>query len=302
MQARQPGQSRLLPPNSGIPLDMKPPGQRTRPRTMLMAGPNRMRGIRVQTLRTSSKGGGAPIHVSRTGGPRTSTPFWDGPSRTQPHCLPGAVVGAGKAGKPAKPKAKRAPGRPASQRARKSGALQEPSGNPKGHIQHWLARGVTGVSTAPDGTRQLPGKPQNQAPENCRSVSGCGTGLQPGSWRPLVVLGSSTDPPPDCIRSGAGDFSTPTPGAQGAGLGGPQAARRARPDCGRGSREHQGSGAWSPPREAGNCLGAGIFSDDEGTPPRVRFIPDLFAPFPRGGGRQVLPRLGGRGTGQLERD
>ena len=56
-------------------------------------------------------------------------------------------------------------------------------------------RGVTGVTTAPDGTRELPGKPQDQAPGYCWSVSGCSTGLQQASWRPPVVPGSSTDPP-----------------------------------------------------------------------------------------------------------
>ena len=220
-----------------------------------------------------------------------------GPGRAQPHCLPGAAVGAGKAGKPGKPKAKRAPGRPAGQRAREPGTLHEPSGEPKSHIQHWLAHGVTGVPTALDGTRKLLGKPQGQAPGYCWSVSGCGTGLLPGSWCPPVVPGTSIDPPPGCPRPGTGEISAPTLGGQSAGQGGLQAARRARPDCGRSSREHQGSRAFSPPREAGTSLGAGIFSDDEGIPPRVSFIPDLFVPFPRGGGRQDPPPAGREGYG-----
>ena len=95
-----------------------------------------------------------------------------GPSRAQPHGRTGALVKAGKAGKPAKAKAKRAPSRPTSQRARKSASLQAPSGDPKGHIQHWLTRGIIGAATAPDGTRGSPGEPHGQAPRTCLSVSG----------------------------------------------------------------------------------------------------------------------------------
>ena len=124
-----------------------------------------------------------------------------GPGGAQPRCLPGAAVGASRAGKPVKPKAKRAPGGPAGQRARKAGTLPEPSGDPKGHIQHWLARGVTGKSKALDCTPELPGKPHHQAPGYCWPVSGRSTGSQPGSWRPPVDPGSSTDPPPQ-VASG----------------------------------------------------------------------------------------------------
>ena len=55
--------------------------------------------------------------------------------------------------------------------------------------------GATGVATAPDGTRGSPGKPHGQALETCRPVSDRGTGVQPASWRPPAVPGSSTDPP-----------------------------------------------------------------------------------------------------------
>ena len=227
-----------------------------------------------------------------------------GPGRTRPDGLPGAAVKASKAGKPAKAKAKRAPSGPTGQRAHKSASLQEPSGNPKGHIQHWLARGVTGVATAPDGTRGSPGKPYGQDPETCRSVFGCGTGMQPASWRPPGIPGSSTDPPPPgSRRPDTGDLSSLTPGDQCAGHGGPQAARRAHPDCGRGRREHQGDRGWSPPQEAGFGLGAGAISDDEGTPPRVRFIPDLLCLSPGGEGDGSFPGLAGgvRGSWSLIR-
>ena len=86
------------------------------------------------------------------------------------------------------------------------------------------------------------------------------------------------------------------------GQRGPQAARRDCLDWDRGSRQPRGSRAPSPSREAGTSPVAGAFSEDEGIPPRVSFIPDLFVPIPRGGGRQVPPRPGERGAGQLEPD
>ena len=216
--------------------------------------------------------------------------------------MTGAAVGAGKAGKPVKPKAKRTPGGPAGQRARKPRTLPEPSGDPKGHIQRWLARGVTGESTSPDGTPDLPSGPQDQFPGNCRPVSGCGTGPQPGSWRLPGAPGSSTDPPPGGLRPGPRGILTPTPGGQGMGQGGPRAARRACLDWDRSGRQPQRSRAPSPSRGAGTTLGAGAYSEDEDVPPHVSFIPDFFVPLPRGGGRQVPPQPGGRATGQLEPD
>ena len=39
------------------------------------------------------------------------------------------------------------------------------------------------------------------------------------------------------------------------------------------------------PREAGLSLEAGSMREEEGTPPHVPFIPDLFVPFPGGGDR-----------------
>ena len=124
-----------------------------------------------------------------------------GPNKEVPGSLTGAALEAGKAGKPVKPKAKRTPGRPAGQRARKPRTLPEPSGDPKGHIQRWLVRGVTGESTDQDGTPESPGGPQDQSPRNCRPMTGCGTEPQPGSWRLPRAPGSSTDPPPPAASS-----------------------------------------------------------------------------------------------------
>ena len=205
-----------------------------------------------------------------------------------------------KHGKPAKAKAKRAPSGPTSQRTRKAAFRQAPSGNPKGHIQHWLTRRDVGAETAPDGARGSLGEPRGQAPQAGLSEFERGTDMRAASWRSLGVPGSSINPPPGGCR--AGNLSSLTPRGQGTGHEGPHGARRADPECGRGSLEHQKDGSLSPPREAEFSLGAGPISDDEGTPPRVRFIPDLFVPFPGEGGRQVLPRPGRRGTGQLEPD
>ena len=224
------------------------------------------------------------------------------PSRAQADGQPGAAMKAAKTGKPAKAKAKRAPNGPASQRARKSASLRAPSGNPKGHIQHWLARKVVGDATAPDGTRGSSDEPHGQAPESCLSESGCGTGMQPASWRSPGIPGSSTEPPSGSRRPSAGGLTSLAPRGQGASHGSPQGARRADPEGSRGSREHQADRRWSPPRGAGFGPEAGAISDGEGTPPRVRFIPDSSVPFPGEGGRQVLPRPGRKGTGQLEPD
>ena len=130
------------------------------------------------------------------GGPQGIRAFLGlGPAEAHPHGRTGAVVKVGKAGKPAKAKPKQAPSGPTSQRARKSASLQAPSGDPKGHIQHWFTRGNIGAATALDGTRGPPGEPQGQAPETCLSASGCGIGRQLASWRTPGILGSSTDPP-----------------------------------------------------------------------------------------------------------
>ena len=118
-----------------------------------------------------------------------------GPGGPQPHGQPGAAMKTSKTGKPAKAKAKRAPNVPTSHRARKSASLQAPSRDPKGHIQHWLARKASGDETTPDGTRGSPGEPQGQAPEARISVLECGIGAQPASWCSPAIPGSSTDPP-----------------------------------------------------------------------------------------------------------
>ena len=65
----------------------------------------------------------------------------------------------------------------------------------------------------------------------------------------------------------------------------------------------RGVGHFHPPREAGFSLGAGTSGDDEGTPPRVRFIPDFSCPSPGGEGDRSPPGLAGgvRGSWSLIR-
>ena len=108
-------------------------------------------------------------------------------------------------------------------------------------------------------------------------------------------------PPPSGRRPDAGGLSFLAPGDQGTSHHGQQGAWRATPEGGRGSREQNSDRGWSPPREAGLGLEEGSMREEEGTPPHVPFIPDLFVPIP-GGGLEVLPLPGRRGTGQLEPD
>ena len=114
----------------------------------------------------------------------------------QPHGQQGPAVKAGSTGGPAKAKTKKAPSGLASRRARKSASSQAPSGDPSGHIQHWLTRGATGHLTTPGDTRGPPRQPQDVSPEPCISGSGCGPEVSPTSRRIPGVPGSSTDPPP----------------------------------------------------------------------------------------------------------
>ena len=107
----------------------------------------------------------------------------------------GAALKVGKTGKPAQPKAKRTPGGPAGQRARRRRTLPEPSGDPKGHIQRWFVLGITTEPTDQGGAPEPPGGPQSQAPRYSRTLTGCRMEPQPGSWHLPGAPGSSTDPP-----------------------------------------------------------------------------------------------------------
>ena len=84
-----------------------------------------------------------------------------GPGSAGSRNLTGVADGAGGAGKPVKPKAKRTPGGQAGRRARKPRTLPEPSGDPRGHIQRWLVRGVTGEPTGQDGNPESLGGPRD---------------------------------------------------------------------------------------------------------------------------------------------
>ena len=224
------------------------------------------------------------------------------PCGVEPGGITEFAIGADKARKTVKPKAKPAPGGLSGRRARKPRALPELSSDPRGYIHRWLTRGVTGGSTGQDGTPELLSGPQVRSPGNCQPGAGYGTEQQAGSRCLPEAPGSSTDPPPGGLWPGPHRIPTPTPGDQGVGQGGQRAARRVCLVWDRGNRRRQGSRALSPPWEAGASPMAAVFSEDEDTSPRVSRIPDLFVPIPRGGGRQVPPRPGVRGAGQLEPD
>ena len=247
--------------------------------------------------------GGANHEGGRDEGPQGIRAFLGfGPGGVEPGSQTRPAVDAGRVGKPVKPKAKPAQGGLTGRKPRKPRTLLEPSGDPRDHIHRWLGRGVTGGSTGHDGTPGVPSGPQVRSPCNGQPGSASGTGPQSGPRRLPVAPGSSTDPPLGRLRPGPHGVLGFTPGDQGSGQGGPRAAGCGSPRSDQGSRRPQGSRASFSPREAGTDPGAGALREDEGTPPRVSFIPDLFVPIPGGGGRQVLPRLGVRGAGQLEPD
>ena len=102
-----------------------------------------------------------------------------------------------KNGGPAQPKAKRAPRGPADQRARKPKRLPGPSGDPRGHIQRWLAPGVAAEQMGQDGGPASKGEHARHAPLRSSPLADCGMGSQPGPGSVPGVPGSSTDPPRD---------------------------------------------------------------------------------------------------------
>ena len=94
-----------------------------------------------------------------------------GPGEVPPSGRPGAVK-AGKGGKPAKAKTKRAPKGPASQRARGSPSTQVPSGNPASRIQHWLLRTSVTPAEAPARAHGVPAGLKGGVLSKCRRSHG----------------------------------------------------------------------------------------------------------------------------------
>ena len=178
--------------------------------------------------------------LATDGGPQGIRAFLAlGPGGAQPDGLPGAVKRS-RTGKPAKTKSKRAPNRTASQQGRKSSSLQAPSGDPRGHIQRWLAHAKVDDAATPEGTRGAPGGSHGRAPGACQLEFGCGPGIQPASWRSPGVLGSSTDPP-EWPPSGCRGPLFPRPGGSGY-----QPWRPAGGPAG-----HPGGRSWEPGAQLG---------------------------------------------------
>ena len=206
-----------------------------------------------------------------------------GPRGVEPGSRVRPAVDVGRSGKPVKPKTKPAQGGPTGRKPRKPRTLLEASGDPRGHIHRWLGRGVTGGSTGHAGTPGGSREPQARTPGEGQPGSAGGTGPGSGPRRLPAVPGSSTDPPLGRPRPGPHGVLGPAPGGHGSDLRNPQAGGSDSPRGDRSSRGLQGSRDPMFPREAGADLEAGVSSEDEGTLPRVSFIPDFFAPPTPGG-------------------
>ena len=234
------------------------------------------------------------------GGPRTYAPCWVwGPAGRCPTARreQRSNRGAGTAQGQANP---RRAGRPASPQAqdptRALGGSQGPHTtlarawcHHRADIPGWRPRAAG---------RALESGPTVQPPTD-RLRNGAAAGLVASPRGPRQL---DRPPPPGSLQPGPRGAPDPTLGGRGVGHEGPQAARRARLDRNRGSRQPQENRAPFPDWGAGTSPEAGAFSEDEDPPPRVSAIPDFFVPIPRGGGPQVPPRPGGRGAGQLEPD
>ena len=179
----------------------------------------------------SSKGWGVAIHVMRTEGPRTSAPFWDwGPAIRNPNVCRGLRSGQAKLGswrrpRPSRPQAGRPASGPASPRPCRS-PREIPRATPS---IGWRAgspalrrpqMAPAGRWASPTVRPQRPAGPCPAAAQGCSRLRGA----------PLQSLAARLTLPPGGLRPDTGDLSSLTPGGQGAGHGGLQAARRAHPD------------------------------------------------------------------------
>ena len=204
-----------------------------------------------------------------------------GPGETPPDNRPG-VVKAGRAGKPAKAKTKRGPTGPTSQRARNSSSARASSGNPTGHIQHWLSRTSVGTAATLVGAHGAPGCSDDPAPGTCQDNDRRAPEVQEASWLSPGAPGNSIGSPPGGRRPGSSGPSLFVPESQGTSHRGPGGARRTAPVSSCESRDHRTGGGWSPSRGVGFGPGFGTGREAEGTTPRACATSRIFCAFPRG--------------------
>ena len=118
----------------------------------------------IETRQEGECGGGPRDVRSLLGlGPGAGAPM--GPGRPPPM--------AGSEGGPVRPKAKRAPQKPAQHRARKTKRLPEPSGDPRGHIQRWLVPGAAAGHTYQESCPPSVREPAQHPPARPGPRTGC---------------------------------------------------------------------------------------------------------------------------------
>ena len=137
-----------------------------------------------------------------------------GPSKEVPT---GAALRVGKTGKPAQPKAKRTPGGPAGQRARKPRTLPEPSGGSQGPhttlASAWCHRRVDGPGWHPRTARRAPESAPMVQPTTDRLRNGAAAGLVALPRGPRQL----DRPPPGQPPAGSARGPGPHPGWAGHG-------------------------------------------------------------------------------------
>ena len=234
--------------------------------------------------------GGRPKDVRSLLGLRTEAGAPGGLARSPPK--------VGNKGGPAQPKAKRATHGPADQRARKPKRLLGPSGDPRGHIQRWLAPGVVAEQTGQESGPPSMGERARRAPLHPSPLTDCGMGPRPGPGSVPGVPGSSADPPPGILlRRALG----PTLSDRSLGHGGQRVAGGGRMEGTQAGLQARASVVQLPSDGAGALPDGHQFNEDAGFLVLLSDIHDFSYTSPEGGATGP-PRPGRRATGQLEPD
>ena len=198
---------------------------------------------------------------------------------------PEAGVPGGLAKAPPKVRNRGGPAQPKAKRARKPKRLPGPSGDPRGHIQRWLALGVVAEQTGQEGRPTSMGEHARRAPLHPSPLTDCGMGPRPGPGSIPGVPGSSTDPPGIFFRRALG----PTLSDRSPGHGGQQVAGGVRMEGAQAGLQARASAVQLPSDGAGAFPGGDQFSKDEDFLFLLCDILDLLVPIPRRGGHRPPP-------------